>query len=242
MDSPPDFLKSYLYLNISIMTHTFAAPSDLLALSNRAYALTGLSLGYLAEQYHQILPISKRQAKGWVGALLETILNTTAKNLPEPDFMHLGVELKTLPLDQHHQPKESTYLCTAPLALNAQRETWETSRVRKKLHCILWIPFEADPQIPFAECRIGLPILWQPSPQETSVLQQDWEELMQALHLGNSHTLTAHLGTYLQIRPKAAHGKIFRSQQTDSQSLHVTTPKGFYLRSAFTRKILAENL
>ena len=52
--------------------------------------------------------------------------------MPEPDFQHIGVELKTLPVDQNFRPKESTYVCTVPLIRNAGA-IWETSTVKLKL-------------------------------------------------------------------------------------------------------------
>ena len=51
--------------------------------------------------------LSFHQSKGWVGQLIETMLGTDAANRSEPDFVKLGIELKTIPIDRKGRPKET---------------------------------------------------------------------------------------------------------------------------------------
>ena len=56
--------------------------------------------------------------------------------------------------------------------------------------------------------------------------------------LGELEQISARLGTVLQIRPKAANSRIrCRSVGSHGEAI-VTNPRGYYLRPAFTRKIL----
>lgn len=205
----------------------------------RANRLAGHSIQTLANTYHQIIPPSLHQAKGFIGQLVEIALGVVESNLPEPDFAHLGIELKTLPVDKHGLPRESTYVCTAPFGQTF--ECWENSRVRAKLAHVLWVPVEADPSIELKERRFGMPLLWQPSKEVESVLQQDWEELSSMLIMGEVDQISAKLGTYLQLRPKAAHSRILSRTVSNNDETPLRNPKGFYLRTALTKKILAEN-
>ncbi len=213
-------------------------PQTLTELLTRAHAIAGVTLNELAQQQAVALPEDLRQAKGWAGQLLEQLLGADAASLAEPDFRALGVELKTVPILANGQPKESTYVCTVPLQSEGE-STWQQSWVRRKLQCVLWLPVEADPAIPLAQRRIGTALLWQPNPHQQVILQQDWEEHMDLILLGRIDEISAHQGTYLQVRPKAADHKALRTT-TDREGNSVKTlPRGFYLRSAFTAEILA---
>lgn len=215
-------------------------PESETELLSRCLKLSGITFSTLATHYHQKLPPSLTQAKGLIGQLLEYALGASAGNQPEPDFPNLGIELKTIPIDCKGQPRESTYVCTAPINLKAEIESWENSRVRKKLSRVLWVPVEADPEIPLPERRIGIAQLWSPDSKTEAILQQDWEELTLMLHLGQTDNLSAKIGTYLQIRPKAAHSRILNPGINEHGEEILINPKGFYLKTVLTQKILAD--
>lgn len=215
-------------------TDSFQSESQLLA---RARDLAGLTVKQLALRVGVELPKDLRTLKGWVGQLLEMNLGATAGSQPLPDFPELGIELKTLPIDHRGQPKESTYVSIVPLrALDAL--TWENSELRAKLMRILWIPVEAESSIPLPLRRIGMPVFWQINPQEEAVLRQDWQELMDMVALGELEKITARLGTWLQIRPKGANAKSLAWGTSATGEKIATLPRGFYLRPAFTARIL----
>ena len=81
--------------------------------------------------------------------------------------------------------------------------------------------------------------LWQPSVAQDLILRQDWEELMDRIVLGEQADITAKEGQYLQIRPKAAHSRVMAKTRGDDGEASLINPKGFYLRTAFTRELLA---
>jgi DNA mismatch repair protein MutH len=213
-------------------------PQNELELMTNANELAGKTLAEIAEIHEITLPKNLLQAKGFVGQVIELHLGANSDNKPEPDFQHLGIELKTLPLNKKLQPKESTYVCTAPLSLDAALETWETSRLRKKLLKVLWVPIEADDSINLADRKIGSPFLMSLDPTHEKILREDWEELMEMLHLGRITELSAHQGVYLQIRPKAAHSQILIPALNDEGEKNWVGPKGFYLRTQFTSELL----
>src|SRR5688572_27165375 len=151
-------------------------PESEAELLQRASMMAGRRLADIAKECGQTVPENLRREKGWVGQLLEQQLGASAGNLAEPDFPHLGVELKTLPVDTQGKPRESTYVCTAPLQTLIE-QTWFNSTVRKKLARVLWVPVEAEPEIPLADRRVGNALLWSPDSAQEMVLQSDWEEL-----------------------------------------------------------------
>lgn len=221
------------------MTHT-PPPRTETELLTRAEAIAGLSLRDLAERFDQRVPHDPVHAKGWFGQLVELALGASAASLPEPDFQLIGVELKTLPINERGQPKESTYVCTVPLTDNTDLH-WANSLVRRKLARVLWLPVEATPGVPMAERRIGTAILWSPSAEEEQALRRDWEELMDMICLGELDQLTARHGTWLQVRPKAANSRVLCASTDRDGDSALTLPRGFYLRTAFTRRLLANH-
>ena len=206
-------------------------------LLTRARQIAGLNLAQLASRVNQPVPASLCTAKGWVGQLIELCLGASAGSRPEPDFELVGVELKTVPVNQAGRPLESTYVCTVPLTGNTGLE-WETSWVRRKLSRVLWVPVEAEPDIPLAQRRVGMALLWSPNPQEAAILQQDWEELMDLIVTGQLDQVSARHGTFLQIRPKAANRFALCTSFDENGAPTETLPRGFYLRTRFTRDIL----
>lgn len=203
----------------------------------RCQHLAGKTLGMLAAELNVMVPYDLLHHKGWVGNLLELYLGADAGNKAEPDFVALGIEMKTLPLNAQGQPKESTYVCTVSMTQSGEL-SWQDSWIRRKLAHVLWVPVEADAEIPIAERYIGNAWLWQPTDKQSLVLQGDWEELMDRIVLGEQSEITAKEGEYLQIRPKAANSKVLVKGISSTGSNEKINPKGFYLRATFTRQLL----
>jgi len=209
-------------------------------LRERVQQLSGCTLSQLATQVNITLPSSLNHSKGWVGQFIEQLLGATASSLPEPDFQNIGIELKTLPVNSRGQPQETTYVCTVPLSEN-QGMRWESSWLRRKLQRVLWLPIEASPNIALADRHIGMPLFWSPNEQEETQLRQDWEELMELVVTGQLEQISARNGTWLQIRPKAANAKVLCTTYDEAGCPAETLPRGFYLRTAFTRALLQRN-
>lgn len=202
-----------------------------------ATALQGKTLQEAAQQLGIQVPDNLHHMKGFIGHLFEQLLGADAGCESRPDFTHLGVELKTLPVDAQLRPTESTYVCTVPLQkLNGLY--WEQSSAHKKLAHVLWVPVLADTNTAIAQRRILTPFLWQPSKKQAEILKTDFDELIEMIATGQLASITASIGTYLHIRPKAAHGKVLTTGIDAEGDLSDTLPRGFYLRPGFTRELM----
>ncbi|MDY4593951.1 MAG: DNA mismatch repair endonuclease MutH [[Pasteurella] aerogenes] len=211
------------------------------ALLERAKQIAGLTLGELAAELHISVPPNLKRDKGWVGTLIEIALGASAGSKAEQDFSHLGIELKTIPINAAGKPLETTFVSLAPLVQNTGI-TWENSHVKHKLSKVLWIPIEGERQLPLAQRHIGAPILWQPNARQTQQLRQDWEELMEYIVLGQLDKINARLGEVLQLRPKGANSRALTKGIGPHGELINTLPLGFYLRKNFTEEILQDFL
>ena len=208
--------------------------SELLA---RCQAIEGLSLAQLATALGLIIPSNPLQRKGWVGQAIELALGTTAGNKSSPDFCALGIELKTLPINQLGNPAESTFVTSIPL-LTIHKQTWHASQCFSKLKRVLWLPIEGDRRIDFSHRRIGCGVLWSPTAEDEAVLAKDWSDLTFMISTGMLAEIDATMGDYLQVRPKAANGKSLGYCFDEAGNKVLTLPRGFYLRSSFTKTVL----
>ena len=178
---------------------------------------------------------------GWAGVLIEAALGTDASSLPQPDFRALGLELKTLATRGDGRPVGNTFVCS--VELNPTETTrWEDSRLWRKLQRVLWVPILTEPGLPPIERRVGSPFIWSPTEEEGLLLRADWEELLDRLRLFGATGTDSLQGRFLQVRAKAGEGgpRVFAIDDSGERIRH--TPLGFYLRSAFTRRLLASSL
>ncbi|HHE9451358.1 TPA: DNA mismatch repair endonuclease MutH [Haemophilus influenzae] len=212
-------------------------PQTLEQLLSQAQSIAGLTFGELADELHIPVPIDLKRDKGWGGMLLERALGATAGSKAEQDFSHLGVELKTLPINAEGYPLETTFVSLAPLVQNSGVK-WENSHVRHKLSCVLWMPIEGSRHIPLRERHIGAPIFWKPTAEQERQLKQDWEELMDLIVLGKLEQITARIGEVMQLRPKGANSRAVTKGIGKNGEIIDTLPLGFYLRKEFTAQIL----
>jgi len=219
------------------LTRDTRAPRTEQELMQAAGSLAGRTLGQVAGECGVAIPNDQKRAKGWIGNLMELALGATATSQPEPDFEYIGVELKTLPLNKNGKPRESTYICTVPLAA-ADGHAWYRSTVRKKLDRVLWVPVEADPGLALSLRRIGNPFIWSPDQAQQEILRTDWEEFMERIVLGELDSIDSRHGKALQIRPKAANAGARTKTPTVAGDTGLTLPRGFYLRTGFTWEVL----
>jgi DNA mismatch repair protein MutH len=220
-----------------------APPRDLDELRARAGALVGQSLSALAvlagagaAAPSASTPSVRR--KGKAGALVEMALGASGGSAAVCDFPELGVELKTIPVDDAGRPRESTYVCTLSL-LDAERAEWATSWTRQKLAHVLWVPLltrgrgDENP-------RVGAPLFWRPTAEQEDVLARDFDDAMGTIAIGGVEGLTARTGRWLQVRPKAATGRVRVRAYGGEGEWIATVPRGFYLRALFTGALLRD--
>jgi len=209
-------------------------PRDEAELVARARALSGCAVDVLASDWGVRVDGAPVRVKGKVGELVERALGATGGAAATWDFPSLRVELKTIPVDPRGRPRESTFVCAVSLR-DAERAEWETSWVRAKLARVLWVPIGIDAH---GGRRIGAPRLWSPSPPQERALKDDFDDILGRIGAVGVEGLSARVGRCLQLRPKAAHGRIRTRAPAADGGLIETVPRGFYLRARFTGAIL----
>ena len=207
-----------------------SAPSSIEELLSRAKKLAGVRVDELASRVAFVVDGPAVRTKGKTGELLERALGATGSGA-QMDFPDLEVEMKTVPLEAG-KPAESTFVCALSL-MDAERASWETSWVRKKLSRVLWVPIHERESI-------GEAVLWSPTAEQEAVLKNDFDEIVGRIAIGDIEDLSAHVGEYMQLRPKAATGSVRTSAPGRDGELVSTVPRGFYLRAKFVGAVLRD--
>ncbi len=213
------------------------APPDADALLAQARCLDGLTIGAIAAELGVTPPPTPTSGKGWVGELMELALGADAGNEATPDFRHLGIELKTIPLRADGSPAESTWVTRVPLDLRNASLPFEASTVGIKLAHVLWMPVEVRADR-WLDRRVGRAVLWRPNAAELALLRRDYEDVMACIVRGRVDELTARMGDALQVRPKGRDSRERVLAVDPDGSTTPTSTRGFYLRPRFTESVL----
>jgi len=215
------------------------ANETLEALLAHARALVGVELSELADTLGLPVPVGNVRTKGWSGQVIEQELGAAVGGARGPDFAELGVELKTVPVDEDLVPLESTAVCQIdPVAIAA--ESWDTSYAREKLASVLFVALAVPPAArSVGDRRVAAVRLWSPDADEARALREDFELLVRGYYRqGRAAEITGHLGTVLQVRPKGRDAGDLRDGYDAAGRPTRIGKQGFYLRPAFVARIL----
>lgn len=214
------------------------------ALLAHARALVGVDLADLADQLGLPVPAmaaGPERTKGWAGQIIERELGVETNGASGPDFARLGIELKTVPVDEDLRPRESTAVCQID-PVEIAGESWETSTVRQKLARVLFVAL----QVPagarsVGERRVSAVRLWEPSPDQELSLRADFDLFVREyFRRGRVSAITGHLGVVMQVRPKGKNAADQRDGYDETGAATRVGKCGFYLRPAFVRSILID--
>jgi len=214
----------------------------LAALLAHARALVGVELSELADTLGLPVPVGLLRTKGWSGQVIEQELGAVVGGARGPDFAALGVELKTVPVQESLEPLESTAVCQIdPVAIAG--ESWETSYVREKLACVLFVALAVPPGArSVGERRVAAVRLWSPDANEDRALRDDFELFVRGYYRqGRAAEISGHLGGVLQVRPKGRDADDLRDAFDAAGNPSRVGKHGFYLRPAFVARILRDS-
>ncbi len=174
--------------------------------------------------------------KGGIGQRLEQALGLKPR-FDDVDDPVSGIEVKTLPIavaaDGRARVLESTFVTSASTS-TLVHETWASSRVRKKVSRVLFVPVER------ASSRIGCAFLYEPDDVDEKLLRADWEDLSDLVAAGLGFAVSARRGQALQLRPKAKNAKTTTKAVTSAGEEIELRPQGFYLRARFTQRLIEQ--
>ena len=205
----------------------------------RARSLAGLRVDELAATAGML-----GTHKGSVGQRVERALGLKPV-FDDIDDPVSGVEVKTLPVKVGRggpSVQEVTWVTSASVE-SLITETWATSRVRKKLQRVLFVPVVVGRSDEGAAevARVGAAFVWEPDADEEAMLRADWEDLSDLVARGLGFAVTSQRGQALHLRPKGRDARHVRTAQLVDDEV-ILRPQGFYLRRGFTQGLLGKNV
>ena len=211
------------------------------ALLQRARGLAGVDVAALGAASGE----SQKETKGGVGQMVERALGLSPW-FDDVDDPASGVEVKTLPVAFRGDTvvvQQGTFVTSASTD-SLVGESWATSRVRRKLARVLFVPIVEveDPAVAGLRRLVGTAFLWSPPVDVEAQLRADWEDLSDLVARGLGFAVTARRGVYLQLRPKARDATHVRKARVVDDDDVVLRPQGFYLRRVVTTRALQEAL
>ena len=147
--------------------------------------------------------------KGYFGQILERgYFLIENNNLPEPDFIDVGIELKSAPLK--NIPGKG--LVSKERMVLGIIDYNEVPRQRfaifsKKNSRILIVFFEWIKDQPILEYRIRKVVDWTPTPEELRVIKEDWETIEKFIMKGEAHLLSERHTKFLAACRKGTGGE-----------------------------------
>lgn len=217
---------------------SFKPPKTKEELITRLDLITGRSLSELAVLAGTDSPYNNSAGKGFAGQLTELYLGAAAGNLSEPDFIELGIELKTLPVGFDLMPAESTFLCMADLSPE-RFIPFEHSALYHKLKNILFVILLAPKGAKIVERRILGYFFFTPSEEQFKLFEQDYNEFNELILNASAREIDASNGNIIQMRPKGAGSQDYIRVRDESGNFTTTYPRAYYLRPFFTKQLMA---
>jgi DNA mismatch repair endonuclease MutH len=183
--------------------------------------------------------------KGAIGNIIERDgFGVANNNDARPDFPHLGIELKVLPLKKNTDGKLSVKERTKICSINYQElidETWVDSHARGKLQKILFVFYVHDASN-LLNCQIVDHFLFELEHSEEPLIRSDWKRTQERVREGFAHELSESENVILAASRSGA-GKLPPHQwprQPNARYAERARQRAFSLKPSFTRTIWHE--
>lgn len=171
--------------------------------------------------------------------MIEEWFGIPANSRSSPDFEHLGIELKILPLERRAHGlavKERTIVGQINFD-SLWREEWESATVRHKLAHILFVFVEVE-RTTLGGFRVVDVVLWRPSEADWVAFERDWRLVRDRVRAGEAHLITERDAKVLSPCRKGAGNELDMRTQPFSPTL--AKSRAFSLKPSFTRQLFAE--
>jgi DNA mismatch repair protein MutH len=219
-------------------------------LVKRAKWLEGKTLVQVGEEIKKADPSSRVLTKGSVGHIIEKGFFGISKNSDaNPDIVHLGVELKSTPLN--YNKSRTKISVKEPLSLNiinyikeVKNNNIKESSLYKKNKKILFLVYLHDSRKPRSEYIILKVFLWKMDDRVLEELESDYNLIVGKIRQGKAHEIHQGEHNYLTICPKH-NGKFKdpsckRSKTKQPFSDEPAEIRAFRLKNRYMNKILAK--
>ncbi|WOV87391.1 Sau3AI family type II restriction endonuclease [Sporosarcina oncorhynchi] len=190
--------------------------------------------------------IENERSKGQLGQIIEeSFFGYQVNSISEPDFAHLGIELKVTPVKEN---KNGTLSAKERLVLNIinymseANTTFDTSSFWNKNKEILLMFYKWLPEVKRADYRIIKSHLHKFTEEDLEIIKQDWQLINNKIKAGLAHELSEADTNYLAASTKGANKNSLRAQPFNNVS---AMQRAYSLKQSYMtvliRKIISQD-
>lgn len=195
---------------------------------------------FLSDLQNNVEAIQNKLNKGQLGQLVEEVLFGYKPNSrKEADFKDAGVELKVTPLKQL---KNGNLTIKERLVLSIINfntiinENWDNNTLFPKLHYLLLMFYLHENKAPL-DLIFKLVTLWKPSSADLSIIEQDWNYIVNKIKAGKAHELSEADTNYLGACPKGKNSlDVVAQPNSDIKAMR----RAFSFKTSYIRSIYDE--
>ena len=192
---------------------------------------------FLSDLQNNVEAIQNKLNKGQLGQLVEEVLFGYKPNSrKEADFKDAGVELKVTPLKQL---KNGNLTIKERLVLSIINfntiinENWDNNTLFPKLHYLLLMFYLHENKAPL-DLIFKLVTLWKPSSADLSIIEQDWNYIVNKIKAGKAHELSEADTNYLGACPKGKNSlDVVAQPNSDIKAMR----RAFSFKTSYIRSI-----
>lgn len=216
--------------------HATYDPSSLSSILEYARQLEGMTLREACNLDDLEDPHARKGSFG--NALEKYYFHYDINSSSKPDFEEVGAELKSTPLRRKKNGELSAKERLVISMINYMTvvdETWETSSLLKKLHKILLIAYEYDPDSNPVDYLVKLVDLWHVPESDVPIFKHDWDTVVDKVRAGKAHELSGSDTLYLEAATKSATSKNRTKQPYSSEP---AKPRAWAIKSSYMTTVL----
>ncbi|QJC35461.1 hypothetical protein GJT97_02025 [Enterobacteriaceae endosymbiont of Donacia proxima] len=171
--------------------------------------------------------------KGIIGKLIEYyLIGKKQNNKLNQDIPHLGIEIKTITINLKNKVLNDCFICSFPLIIKHNLSFYK-KKLYKKISKILWIPIITNNiNTSIFNKKIGDPFFWEPSFKDKVKLNNDWNNLIKLLIIGQLKKINFYKGNILLIKNKGNKKQLTRTINQNGKFLYIL-PKSFYFKKKY---------
>ncbi|QJC35036.1 MutH/Sau3AI family endonuclease [Enterobacteriaceae endosymbiont of Donacia piscatrix] len=203
----------------------------------RAKLITGYYIIDLIKWLNYPVNNNSIKDKGIIGKLIEYYLTGEKKNNKlNQDIPYLGIEIKTITINLKKKVLNDCFICSFPLLIKNNLSFYK-KKLNKKISKILWVPIITNNINTYVfNKQIGDPFFWKPSFNDKVKLNNDWNNLIKLLIIGQLKKINYYNGDILLVKNKNSKKKLTRTIDQNGKFLYIY-PKAFYIKKKYLNKL-----
>ncbi|QJC34685.1 hypothetical protein GJT95_02050 [Enterobacteriaceae endosymbiont of Donacia crassipes] len=204
----------------------------------RAKLITGYYIIDIIKWLNYPINYNSIKDKGIIGKLIEYYLTGEKQNNKlNQDIPYLGIEIKTITVNLKNKILNDCFICSFPLLIKKSLSFYK-NQLYKKISKILWIPIiTKNINTPMLKKKIGNPFFWEPSIKDKIKLNNDWNNLIKLLIMGQLKNINYYNGYMLIVKNKSNKKQLTKTIDQNGKFLYIS-PKAFYFKKKYLSSLL----